>query len=54
VTSYNTQTVLAQKSAVVLSTGAALDAFLFPASATTFGLLRCPSTQAALVGACAL
>jgi hypothetical protein len=54
VTSYNTQTVLAQKSGVVLSTGGALDAFLFPTSATTFGLLRCPSTQTALVGVCAL
>ena len=53
VTSYNTQNVLAQKSGVVLSVGAALDAFVFPTGATTFGLLRCPSTQTALVGACA-
>jgi hypothetical protein len=54
VTPAGSQNVLVEKSAVVLSGNDALDAFLFPTSATTFGLLRCPSTETSLVGSCAL
>jgi hypothetical protein len=54
VTSYNTQTVIAQKSGVTLSGNDSLDVYLFSTSDTAFGLLRCPSTQTTLVGACSL
>jgi hypothetical protein len=53
VTGNATQTVLAQKAGVTLSGNDALDVFLFSLTGTTYGLLRCPSTGATLVRACA-